>query len=95
MRADITRPTAASGRSLMRVARAAMARKPSQSPVAETTWVSHRRKKACDPNSRTCTRGESAETVSMATVGMSPGSATPTTLENGHRPDADPPLGDC
>ncbi len=37
MRADITRPTAASGRSLMRVARAAMARKPSQSPVAETT----------------------------------------------------------
>ena len=35
-----------------RMARMAMASKPSQSPVADTTWASHNRKKAGVPNRR-------------------------------------------
>src|SRR5690606_30757126 len=62
---------AAAGRALMRVARAARARKPSQSPVADTIWVSQSRKKAVEPNSRTCARESRPATASMARVGTS------------------------
>jgi hypothetical protein len=58
MRADITRPTAVSGvPPPIRKAAAAMARNPIQSPIAETTWASHRRKYPCDAKIRSCQCG--------------------------------------
>ena len=42
-----------------RMASRLMASRPNQSPVADTTWASHRRKNCDDPNMRTCRPGRS------------------------------------
>ena len=85
MRADITRPTAAAGEPwAMSAASAAMARKPSQSPVADATCVSQRWKNCDEPNNRTCNPGLSSglPTAGDGSVGAScptcssPGSGT-------------------
>ena len=85
IRADMTTPTAAAGEpSPMLAASAAIARNPSQSPVADATCVSHRWKNCDDPKSRTCSPGLSSglPTAGADSVGAScptcsrPGSGT-------------------
>ena len=61
MRAAITTPTDALALAApTRVARITMARNPSQSPIAETTCASQRRKNSAEPNIRTWRPGRSS-----------------------------------
>src|SRR5581483_11676847 len=73
MRADITRPTAAPpDPEPIDAARIVMARKPSQSPSADTTCAIHNRKNAWLPNSRTC----SATCAGASTLSSTRGNGT-------------------
>ena len=59
-RHDEARSAPARRRPPMVAASRMMAEKPSQSPVADTTWTSHSRKNSWEPKSRTCQPGRSA-----------------------------------